>query len=74
MLAQRRRRWHSIKPTSWSAGSFAFAAATESSGEMPPSAGFRQDALLVEHGQSMVAIVGFSGLDVRPSDLRAAKY
>ena len=38
----------------------ASAAAVVSSGEMPPSAGFRQDALLVEHEQSMVAIVGFA--------------
>ena len=45
------------------------AAAAVSSGEMPPSAGFRQDALLVEHEQSMIAIVGFSGLNARPSDL-----
>ena len=37
-----------------------------------PSTGL-QDPLLVEHEQSMVAIVGFSGLDVRQSDLRAAK-
>ena len=37
----------------------ASAAAVVSSGEMPPSAG-RQDALLVEHEQSMVAIVGFA--------------
>ena len=43
----------------------ALAAAVVSSGKMPPSAVFRQDALHVEHEQSMIAIVGFSGSEMK---------